>query len=204
MILWTIQPEEVYELIQKNGVYHCDYTKSDMIYWQEQYDWLVQEMKTRIGEPPEGVLYPVWAWYMWEGARKKPDLRRQRWGNGWKGDRFACMEIEIPDDRIILSDFDTWSVILSNGLLADTEEEDLLLEKEYEAMPPDVQKEFKAQNWKKVFDLTYVDNSWMHRGDSIQATFWELRKEDIRKVRFFTSAAPKPAYLEEMKDESDN
>ena len=71
-------------------------------------------------------------------------------------------------------------------------------------MPPDVQKEFKAQNWKKVFDLTYVDNSWMHRGDSIQATFWELRKEDIRKVRFFTSAAPKPAYLEEMKDESDN
>ena len=25
MILWTIQPEEVYELIQRTGVYHCDY-----------------------------------------------------------------------------------------------------------------------------------------------------------------------------------
>lgn len=30
MILWTIQPEEVYELIQRTGVYHCDYGKSGM------------------------------------------------------------------------------------------------------------------------------------------------------------------------------
>ena len=75
MILWTIQPIEVYELIQRTGVYHCDYEKSDMEYWQEQYNWLVQEMKERVGEPPKGVSYPVWAWYMWEGARKKPDLR---------------------------------------------------------------------------------------------------------------------------------
>ena len=97
MILWTIQPEEVYELIQRTGVYHCDYGKSGMNDWQEQYDWLVREMKERIGELPGGVSYPVWAWYMWEGARKKPDLRRERWGNGWKGERFACMEIDISE-----------------------------------------------------------------------------------------------------------
>ena len=53
------------------------------------------------------------------------------------------------------------------------------------------------QNWKNVFDLSYVDNGWVHRGDSIQATFWELRKENIRKVWFFTSAAEKPENLEE-------
>ena len=53
MILWTIQPIEVYELIQRTGVYHCDYEKSDMEYWQEQYNWLVQEMKERVGEPHE-------------------------------------------------------------------------------------------------------------------------------------------------------
>ena len=196
MILWTIQPEEVYELIQKNGVYHCDYTKSDMIYWQEQYDWLVQEMKTRIGEPPEGVLYPVWAWYMWEGARKKPDLRRARWRNGWKGDRFVCMEIEIPDDRVVLSDFDVWSIILLDGLIADSEEEVKRLEMEYDSLTQADKQEYKAQNWKTVFDLNYVDNGWIHRGDSIQATFWELGKEDIKKVRFFTAATPKPKYLE--------
>ena len=157
MILWTIQPIEVYELIQSTGVYHCDYEKSNMEYWQEQYNWLVQEMKERVGEPPKGVSYPVWAWYMWEGARK---------------------------------------IILLNGLLADTEEEDKSLERECEAMSPDAQKEYKYRNWKNVFDLTYVDNNWMHKGDSIQATFWELRKEDIKRVRFFTAASPKPKYLE--------
>lgn len=196
MILWTIQPIKIYDLIQKTGVYRCDLEKSEFSDCKEQYGWLVREMIERIGDPPEGVSYPVWAWYMWEGARKKPDLRRERWGNGWIGDRFVCMEIEIPDDKLVLSDFDSWSIILLNGLLTDTEEEEKILEKAYEAMPPEAQREFKYQNWKNVFDLTYVDNNWMHKGDSIQATFWELRKEDIKRVRFFTAASPKPKYLE--------
>ena len=195
MTLWMIQPDEVYQQIQKTDIYRCDFEKSQMTDLREQYDWLVQEMKARIGEPPEGVFYPVWAWYMWEGARKKPDLRRARWRNGWKGDRFVCMEIEIPDDRVVLSDFDVWSIILLDGLIADTEEENELLEKAYEAMPLEAQREYKYRNWKNIFDLTYVDNGWVHRGDSIQATFWELRKEDIRKVWFFTSAAKRPENL---------
>ena len=196
MILWTIQPIKIYDLIQKTGVYRCDLEKSEFSDCKEQYDWLACEMKERVGEPPKGVTNPVWAWYMWEGARKKPDLRRERWGNGWIGNRFVCVEIEIPDDKLVLSDFDSWSIILLNGLLTDTEEEEKILEKAYEAMPPEAQREFKYQNWKNVFDLSYVENGWVHRGDSIQATFWELRKEDIKKVRFFTAASPKPEYLE--------
>lgn len=197
MVLWTIQPEEVYELIQRTGLYHCALEKSIFNDCKEQYDWLVQEMKERIGKPPEGVSYPVWAWYMWEGARKKPDLRRERWGNGWKGDRFACMEIDIPDDRVVLSDFDVWSIILLHGLIADSEEEVDRLDEEYESLPQEEKKKYREHNWKIAFDLTYVDNGWMHRGDSIQATFWELRKEDIKKVWFFISAAKKPDNLVE-------
>ena len=134
MILWTIQPEEVYKLIQKTGVYHCDFTKSIFSHCQEQYDWLVAEMKARIGEPPEGVSYPVWAWYMWEGIRKKPDLRRERWATGWKGDRFACMEVDIPNNRFVLTDCDSWGIILLNELLSDSEEESVRLESEYNSL----------------------------------------------------------------------
>ena len=197
MVLWTIQPVEVYELIQETGVYHCNFTKSMLNDCQEQYDWLAQEMKRRIGNPPEGVSYPVWAWYMWEGERKKPDLRRERWGNGWKGERFACMEIDIPEAEVILSDFDSWSIILLHGLLSDSEEEDNRLEQEYENLSEEFRQEYREANWERAFELSYVDNDWVHRGDSIQATFWELRKEHIRKVRFFTSATPKPDYLDE-------
>lgn len=201
MILWTIQPIEVYDLIQETGVYHCDFTKSMLSDCRDQYDWLVQEMKDRVGAPPMGVSYPVWAWYIWEGDRKKPDLRRERWGNGWKGERFACMEIDIPKDRIVLSDFDSWSIILLHGLLSDSEEEDVRLENEYNSLPEEDKRVYRDKNWERAFDLTYVDNDWMHRGDSIQATFWELRKEDIRKVWFFTAATPKPDYLKNTTSE---
>ncbi len=198
MILWTIQTENVYEQIQTNGVYRCDFEKS-YIYQRckEQYDWLAQEMKRRIGDPPEGIRLPVWAWYMWEGGRKKPDLRRERWGNGWKGDRFACMEIDIPEERVLLSDFDDWSIILLNGLISDTEEEDERLEKEYERMSPEERIKYRNNNWERAFSLQFLDNDWVHRGDSIQATFWELKREDIRKTRFFTSAIPRPDYISE-------
>ena len=154
-------------------------------------------MKARIGDPPEGVSYPVWVWYMREGVRKQPDLRRERWGNGWKGERFACMEIDIPEEKVVLSDFDSWSIILLHGLIAETEEELDKLEQEQNSLPYKERKMYREKNWEQVFDLTYVDNDWMHRGDWIQATFWELRKEDIRKVRFFTAASPKPEYLKE-------
>ena len=78
---------------------------------------------------------------------------------------------------------------------ADIEEEEKILEKEYEALPPEAQREYKYWNWRSVFDLTYMDNGWVHRGDSMQATFGELRKENIRKAWFFTSMAIRPENL---------
>ena len=200
MILWTIQPLEVYDQIQETGVYHCDFEKSFLNECRDQYNWLVKQMKRRIGHPPEGVSYPVWAWYMWGGVRKKPDLRRERWANGWKGEQFVCMEINVPDEKVVLSDFDSWSIILLHGLLSDSEEEGTRLENEYSSLPEAEKKAYRDRNWEGAFDLSFADNDRVHKGASIQATFWELRKEDIRKVWFFTAATPKPDYLKDLKN----
>ena len=54
-----------------------------------------------------GVTLPVWAWYQWEGVRKKPDLRKERWANGFEGEEFVCLECDIPDEEVVLSDFDS-------------------------------------------------------------------------------------------------
>lgn len=196
MNLWTIQPVKVYEIIQNTGVYRCDISQSMAmdIDCSEQYNWLVEAMKARIGNPPEGVSYPVWAWYMKDGVRKQPDLRKERWQNGRKGERYVCMEIDIPEEKFVLSDFDSWNDILLGGLLSDSEEEDNRLEQEYNSLPDKERKAYRDKNWERVFDLSYVDNDWVHRGDWIQATFWELRKEDIQKVRFFTTAGPEPKH----------
>lgn len=78
MILWTIQPEDEYENLVKTGFYHCRSKKAFMYEnCKEEYDWLVSQMKQMVGLPHEGVMLPVWAWYQWEGVRKKPDLRNE-------------------------------------------------------------------------------------------------------------------------------
>ncbi|MBQ7220995.1 MAG: DUF3841 domain-containing protein [Synergistaceae bacterium] len=188
MILWSIQPEKIFTLIQDSGVYRCDPVKARVSsMYPVQYDWLVSQMKKRVGPPPEGVSYPVWAYQRWQGERMRPDLRALRWYWGIRGEKLYRLELEIPDSQVLLSDFDAWIIILNEGLLADTEEEDDELYRIYDSLPPEAQKEMRADNWERVFDLTPVNTEWMIRGGTVQATFWELRKEYIREVTSFTS-----------------
>ena len=189
MILWTSQEEAVYNELLKTGVYRCDINLSPMRDCRKQYDWLVQQMKQRIGPPPEQVTYPVWALYQQDGKHRKPDLRRERWAVGCNGERFACLEIEIPDRDVLLSDFDAWCMLLSDFLISDTEQEGCCLEAQYEALSPSEKRRMKEKNWERVFDLSPLNTDWMRRGYDIQATFWELRLEQVRDVRFFRAAA---------------
>lgn len=187
MILWTIQPERVFRLIYKRGVYRCDLSKSGMEDFADpQYDWLVSQMKKRIGPPPEGVKYPVWAWYRWSLTKKRPDLHAIRWWWGQKGDKFYRIEIDIPDSEVLLSDYESWAgIILNNGLLSYTEQEDKELDAIYESLSPEGKNKFRAKNWERVFDVSYFENGWTNRGNTIQATFWELRRENIRSFTPF-------------------
>lgn len=53
---------------------------------------MANQMKMRIGNAPEGVTFPVWAWYQWEGKRKRPDMRIH--GRSWsKKGRIFCISI---------------------------------------------------------------------------------------------------------------
>ena len=191
MTLWTIQPEELYHSILKTGEYICDPLKINMPEFSEMYDWLALQMRERIGQPPEGVTYPVWAWHTQRSKYQKPDLRSERWANGYEGDRFVCMEIEVLDEQVLLSDFDLWSLVLLDALITETEEEDHELNAIYQTLTPQQQREMKYENWKRVFDVTPFDNKWMRRGSWIQATFWALKNDMIRKVRYFTASGHK-------------
>lgn len=191
MTLWTIQPERIYCFILKTGQYTCDPGQVVMSEFTKMYDWLALQMKERIGEPPEGIIYPVWAWHTQSSKHQKPDLRSERWSNGYDGDKFVCLEIEVPDEQVLLSDYDLWSLILLDVLITETEEEDNEIEKTYKALTPEKQLELKYENWKRVFDVTPFDNAWMRRGAWIQATFWSLKKDMIKKVRYFTATRHK-------------
>ncbi len=74
--LWTIQHRDAYEQLKTDGVLRAN---EAFMFGAEQfrfaYDWIAKQMYEKIGVPPEGVHYPVWAWYQWEGKRKRCDLR---------------------------------------------------------------------------------------------------------------------------------
>lgn len=183
MRLWTIQSKEVYEILHRDGVYHCDRRKSEgMRNFVLPYLWLSAEMKRRVGPPPQGVTLPIWAWHTWEWKHKKPDLRAGEFYHYPPGS--VCMEIEIPDEKVLLNDGDAWDIILNNGVLFSCADEEEYNRKEeaLEKLPKREQRQIKRQSWDKVFDITPSYKEWDRRGMYVQATFWELRREQVVKV----------------------
>lgn len=143
----------------KDGVYHCDFSKSILCDYKMQYALLVSQMVRRVGERQRGVSYLVWAWYKRNGKRMQPDLPTERWRNGVRGAVFYCIKIQVPDEEVLLSDLDSWSVILLNGFISDSEEEVNALEKQYNVLSgEDGQKHMKDKNWERVFDINELDN----------------------------------------------
>ena len=129
MRLWTIQPVEVWTKLVSDKVFHCDPEKSVLISdadatlsFKEPYDWIVRQMMQRIGEEPEGVKYPIWAWHTRNWENKKPDLRCC--GYNEPGTKCVCIEFEIDDNKVLLSDFDGWHFVLSNGYYDQSGSED--------------------------------------------------------------------------------
>ena len=96
-----------------------------------------------------------------------------------------ALSLSSPDDQALLSDFDSWHIILNNGLFSESEEEADQKDAYYDSLPAAEQKAYKEKNWEKVFDITPFKKDWTLRGDWVQATVWELRKDMIRDVRFF-------------------
>ena len=107
MRLWTIQGIELYEQLVKEGVTYC--TKpawGDEENFMYAYHWMAEQMRKRIGEPPiEGIEYPLWAWYQYDSAKKNKPSRSPL---DVKEGISAYMEIEIPDNEVLLSDFCNW------------------------------------------------------------------------------------------------
>ena len=186
MRLWTIQPREVYDLIDSTGVYRCDGAKSELITecdFEKPYRWLAAQMVKRVGPPPEGVEFPVWAWHTLNWKHRRPDMR---WSH-FRGRKrpFALMEVEIPDKDVLLSDEELWHFVLNDSYLSDVanEAEADAAEKAFDTLSEAQQRIIKERSWERIFSVSPpVDSEWVRVGCYIQAAFWELRREQIVKV----------------------
>lgn len=186
MRLWTVQPDEVYALISDNGVYHCDSEKTECIKYlgfTAPYQWLSEQMTKRVGPPPDGVDFPVWAWHTMKWEHKRPDMRRSEFRSEKRP--FVLMEIEIPDKDVLLSDEELWHFVLNDSYLSDAENETDFEEDwdRFDLLSEEEQQKEKESSWERIFAVSPpIDNGWNKVGRFIQATFWELRKEQVIRI----------------------
>ncbi len=103
-------------------------------------------------------------------------MRTHRYG-GEKGTPIVLLAIDVPDDMVLLSDFDMWHNILNDGYLALYGKDDI--------DEPD--EDEKIKSWENVFNIDIVTDYW-NTPKSTQATFWELKKEWVLKAEHFVLA----------------
>jgi len=205
MVLWTIQAYEAYEKLLQDKVLTADsacifYDDIQRDAFQVGYDWMVRQMKKRGLVQPENVDYPIWAWYKWEGKRKRHDMRS--YSNPNK-DKIVQLTIKIDDSEVLLTDFDTFHYALNYWYLPLDENESESFEKEYTNFGisrndlRDISKQSREINnfrerieksWDRILDLEREDNNYVfgyNSEKSIQATFWELRADQVIKAELY-------------------
>ena len=190
MRLWTFQPADIYETLKKEKVLHTDASKIEMFYFDDEediqsrraYDYLVSKMKEKIGMPEsESVQYPWWAWYKFNGKNKQPDLRRKEC---WYSEDMVCIELELPYEKVLLSDEELWYGPLNNSPIIMEKNDDIWDQKynEYKNLDETVKQREIKKTWDNCFDIS-GDMKMYTSGNWIQATFWDLNVNDVKKVR---------------------
>lgn len=195
MKLWTVQPIEWYEKLTQDGIIYGteSYIYDEYIFG---YKWLMSRMEERIGPKFHNNNFPIWAWYQWDGInKKKPDLRST--SHFMKGVEGVRIEIEKDDKDVLLSDFSLWHFPLSYHDYIGKSEEDCndfetrldklgLSMKFYNDYPLNIQIEIQ-KSWERIFDLNFEDSYITQKNENkvIQATFWSLSIDEIKKVDKF-------------------
>lgn len=196
MRLWTIQPVELYKKLQEQKILLANPDLSEILAddfdtdkrFKKAYQWIM-DMMDEYGITCHGdARIPWWAWHTCEGKHKKPDLRKAVYDT--KGKRCVCMELEIPDDQVLLTSHTFWHTILAdepcwmfgNGEF-DIDSFDTIYnihQRVVSYLSEDQYKKYKHDSWKNIIDHAHDDKY-------IQATFWELRLSDVKKVWEFTA-----------------
>lgn len=145
MIVWTIQPYEVYQEILDEGCFYCDPRRSINLTgdlgFQHAYHWMIREMIKKIGPAEKKNCYPIWAWYRsHEYKHQHPDFR---WGRDYQDE--VCIELEIPETQVLLSDFNAWHFVLNDWFHSDAKNQNEwdCQNKWFENLPKEKQQQVK-------------------------------------------------------------
>lgn len=176
MVVWVIVKEKVYQEL-KQGIPYCS-TISDSP-WDEEtqesevgFQFLMKQMYKEIGFPPKHDIVPVIAWHTYYGGREIPDkdefLYLDKTG-------MICLEIEIPDNKILLIDALACTMLMEGEYISRSEElEELNAElDEFNSMGVAKRAYETRRSWQRVFDIS--------KSAYILGLFWQIEPQMVKK-----------------------
>ena len=183
MIMWTIQPYSVYQQLVKNGCFYCNPNKSAN--WKDTdfrlaYQWMIKQLKAKVDLPYKQITTPLWAWYRSSNYHhQRPDFR---WTRDYADE--VCIEFEIPEKEVLLSDFEAWHFVLNNWYYssATSEKEWEQDEKWFDNLSKREQQRIKEESWQRIFNITPQHGEWTRNGEIVQGCFWPLQLNQVRRV----------------------
>ncbi len=187
MKVWTVQPVSVWEQFERDGIFRCDENKSENGEdFKRAYAWMIEQMDKKMPHPEKCTL-PMWAWYRYDWKNKKPDLRKS--GFATPKEKSVCIELDIPEEEVLLSDFNAWHYVLNYSWFDDSqnEEEWEKLHEWFDGLSGEEREKLRIESWQKIFNIEPFENDWYSRGGYVQAVFWEIKKEYVKKVQHFTA-----------------
>lgn len=103
------------------------------------------------------------------------------------------LELEIPESRILLSDFEAWHAVLNDWYLSSSEAEAEAFHRGQDLLSEDSRRAKIEESWKRIFDLEGGNPDW--RGEpeerSIQATLWYLEAQEVVGIKRFEGVKKK-------------
>lgn len=200
MRIWTIQNEAAWAYLEEHGCLQAS-RQHQSDYWPKAYEWIREQLIARVGPPLAPDAAPLWGWYQWNGtARKRPDLRSVRHNYNPPG-RYVLIECVLPDEAVMLSDYEAWHIILNDGYVGVTERD---CNAHYAALErcsarPDKREAERLwrrqyESWTRVIDMEVLKAPYYHamKNKPIQACFWRLKRDQIRSAKPFLSAGRLP------------
>ena len=119
MKLLTVQPKEIIKSLKKGETvypndekilnYHLDGYDDGLI---KAYDWLTEKMEEKGKNKTRNSKYPFWAWKKYDGEVDFDNINKEDFIN----DQFfeGLIIIDIPEEDLILSDFDSWHSVIND------------------------------------------------------------------------------------------
>jgi len=172
LIVHTVKPLHIYKKMREDGFY----SGNEKYVWPEfksSYAWMMEQMKERLPHY-DGLTYPVWLWH------KRPDQNRP--GMLLKGQKGVIITLDIPDEDILWSCFDSWHYVLNKWLLTQTEEE-------YTQLEDCFSEEEMISSWSYIFDFDWLKSSeedWLgFDPEWIQGVTPRIEMKNVMKVNRF-------------------